>query len=230
MLAAHFSTALIPHHQLPKGTLLYLLIASQLQDFLWLTFATLGVEPTTPAKVLDATLINMNVDMLYSHDLIPLIVWGALIYLCGKVIFKSNRVGFAGFVLVIGHCILDFFSGHLHHIFGAETRDVGLGLYATDVYLAIAIEVVFTICALWYVFTKEKALDIRRTTKNKAAIIGVFVYGILFLLLVATTSFRQWFGLPDFDVGFNTTVPTLLFNYLGMIGALHYFVPRYETA
>ncbi|MEZ4987246.1 MAG: hypothetical protein R2795_19755 [Saprospiraceae bacterium] len=39
MLSGHFAPALLAHEkQLPKGTLLYFLIASQLQDLLWLVF------------------------------------------------------------------------------------------------------------------------------------------------------------------------------------------------
>ena len=35
MLAGHFTTALIAKQKVPKGTFLYFLIISQLQDFLW---------------------------------------------------------------------------------------------------------------------------------------------------------------------------------------------------
>ncbi len=48
MLAGHFTTALIAKQKFPKGTLLYFLIISQLQDFLWFLFHYLGLEPTNP--------------------------------------------------------------------------------------------------------------------------------------------------------------------------------------
>lgn len=229
MLAGHYTTALIAHQKFPKGTLLYFLFASQLQDLLWFTFHYLGLERTEPNDVLDTTISNMAVDMLYSHDLVPLILWLIIIFTIGKVLFKSNQIGLVGSALVLGHFVLDFFSGHPHHIFGAETQAVGLGNYATNVYAAIGIEAVFTIVALWYVFSQETKKGIQRTTKNKAAIIGLFVYGIVFMLSVATTSFRDLFGIPEFDLGFNTSVPTLIMNYLAMIFYLNYFVPKYEV-
>ena len=229
MLAGHYTTALIANQKFPKGALLFFLFASQLQDLLWFTFHYLGLERTEPSDVFDTTLSNMAVDMLYSHDLIPLILWLIIIFIIGKVLFKSTPIGLVGSALVLGHFVLDFFSGHPHHLFGAETQAVGLGNYATNVYQAIGIEAIFTIVALWYFFSQETKNGIQRTSKNKAAIIGLFVYGIVFMLSVATTSFRDLFGIPEFDLGFNTSVPTLIMNYLGMIFYLNYFVPKFTV-
>jgi len=229
MLAGHFSTALVAHQKFPKGTLLFFLFAAQLQDLLWFILHYLGLERTGPSDVFDATLSNMTVDMLYSHDLIPQVFWLVAIFLLGKLLFKSNKVGLVGSALVAGHFVLDFFSGHPHHIFGADTADVALGLYATNIYLAIAIEAVFCIAILWYYFKQETKIGIQRTSKNKGAIIGLFVFGILFMLSIATTSFRELFGIPDFGLGFNSNIPTLVLTYLGMIFYLNYFVPKFTV-
>ena len=229
MLAGHYTTALIAHQKFPKGTLLFFLIASQLQDLMWFVFHYLGLEVTGPSDVFNTTLSNMTVDMLYSHDLLPQIIWLVLIFLIGKFLFKSTKIGLIGAALVLGHFILDFFSGHAHHIFGAETPDVALGLYATNVYLAIAIEAVFIIGMLWYYFKQDAKNGIQRTTKNKVSIIGLFVFGIIFMASIATTSFRDLLGLPDFDLGFNSNVPTLLITYIGMIWYLNSVVSKYKT-
>lgn len=230
MLAGHYSTALIAHQQFPKGTLLYFLVVSQLQDFLWFLFHYLGLEPTQPNDAFDATLGSMYVDMLYSHDLIPQVIWMLIIFLVGKFLFKSNKIGFIGVLLLLGHFILDFFSGHPHHMFGAESHEVGLGLYATAPYTAIAIEVVFCVVSLGYFFAQEAKKGIQRTFKNKAIIIGVFIYGIGFMLSTASISLRQALGIPEFDLGFNTLVPTLIFTYLAMLFILNYYVPKLENS
>ena len=230
MLAGHYSTALIAHQKFPKGTLLYFLIVSQLQDFLWFFFHYLGLEPTQPNDAFDATLGKMYVDMLYSHDLIPQIAWMLIIFIVGRLLFKSNKIGLIGVFLLLGHFALDFFSGHPHHIFGEETHEVGLGLYASNAYLAIAIEAIFCIVTLWYFFSQEAKNGIQRTFKNKAIIIGVFVYGIGFMLSTASVSLRQTLGIPEFDLGFNTLVPTLIFTYLSMLFALNHFVPKVENS
>jgi hypothetical protein len=229
MLAGHFTTALIAKNKFAKGTLLYFLIISQLQDFLWFLFHYLGLEPTHPSDAFDATLSNMMVDMIYSHDLLPQLFWLAIVFLIGILLFKSTKIGLVSMALVSIHFILDFFSGHMHHIFGADTMEAGLGLYASNPYLAIFIEALFIISALWYFSRQEAKKGIIRTTKNRIAIISVFSYGIVFMLLIATKSFRELFGIPKFDLGFNTNMPTLIFTYVAMLYCLNYLVPKFEV-
>ncbi len=226
MLAGHFTTALIAKQKFPKGTLLYFLMISQLQDFLWFLFHYLGLEPTTPRDAFDATLSNMMVDMIYSHDLLPMFVWLFIAFLLGKLLFKSTQIGLVSMALVSIHFVLDFFSGHMHHVFGADSMEAGLGLYASNPYLAILIEALFSIVALWYFYREETKKGIIRTTKNKVAIISVFAYGIIFMLLIATRSFRELFSIPELDLGFNTNMPTLIFTYGAMLYCLNYFVPK----
>ena len=228
MLAGHFTTALIAKQKFPKASLLYFLIISQLQDFLWFVFHYLGLEPTNPSDAFDASLINMSVDMVYSHDLLPLFVWLIIGFTLGKLLFKSTQIGLVSMALVLIHFVLDFFSGHIHHVFGAETMELGFGLYASNPYLAVVIEALFSIVALWYYFKEEVKMGNRRLQSNKIAIISVFAYGIVFMLLIATHSFRELFDLPVFDLGFNTNIPTLIFTYGAMLYCLNYFVPKYK--
>lgn len=230
MLAGHYSTALVAHQQFPKGTLLYFLIVSQLQDFLWFTFHYLGLEPTGPSDAFDTTLRNMTAEMLYSHDLIPQIIWVLIIFGTGKVLFKSTKIGLVGAALILGHFVLDFFSGHPHNVFGVESHSFGLGLYDSNPFLAVAIEAIFCVAVLWYFFKEEAKSGILRTAKNKAWIIGMFVFGIAFMLTIATTSFREWLSIPEFDLGVNTNVPTLILTYIGMIFYLNHFIPKTQLA
>ena len=108
MLAGHFTTALIAKQKFPKGTLLYFLIISQLQDFLWFTFHYLGLELTNPTDAFDATLSNMAVEMLYSHDLLPQLFWLSIVFLVGKLLFKSTKIGLVSVVLVTIHFFFRF--------------------------------------------------------------------------------------------------------------------------
>lgn len=226
MIAGHYAAALIAHQKFPKGTLLFFLVASQFQDLFWFVFHYLGLEPTTPNDVFDATISNMSVSMMYSHHLIPQFFWAVVIFLIGKFAFKSTTIGLVALALFVSHIVLDFFSGHGHNVFGADTQSIGLGLYATNAYLAILIEAIFMVAALTYYFRAEAKAGVVRTTKNRAAIIGVFVYGIVFMLSIATVSFRDLFGLPVLDFGFNTTVPTIIFTYIAMTAVLYWAVPK----
>jgi len=227
MLAGHFSTALIAHQRIPKkGALLFFLIASQLQDLLWLSFHYLGLEPTVPVDLLDVTLMSITVDMVYSHDLLPQLVWMALTFLVGRLLFKQNSIAMAGALLVLGHYLLDMVSGYPHHVFGEESHQVGLGLYYSNVYLAILIEAVFIGIALTYYFRVDSKRSKPRSGKNRLQIAGLFVFGIGFLLTIGSVSFRQWFNIPEFDTDFNTTMISLVFTYLPMIAYLYYFAGR----
>jgi hypothetical protein len=49
------------------------------------------------------------------------------------------------------------------------------------------------------------------------------------MLLIATKSFREIFSIPEFDLGFNTNIPTLIFTYAAMLFTLNYFVPKFEV-
>jgi hypothetical protein len=224
MLAGHYSTALLAYLKFPKGTLIFFLIASQFQDLVWLTFHYLGIEPTEPNSVEEVTLQGIDVNMLFSHELLPQLFWVLAIFLIGRLLFKSNKIGVTGGLLVLGHFILDFLSGYPHHIFGEETHTIGLGLYHSNVYLAIAIEGLVSSLALFYFFKKEKEKGIERTTKSNFYITGLFVFGVVFILLIATNSLKEWFGLPNLNLMFNTTIPTLILTYTGMIFYLNYFV------
>jgi hypothetical protein len=180
MLAGHFTTALIAKQKFPKGTLLYFLIISQLQDFLWFTFHYLGLELTNPTDAFDATLSNMAVEMLYSHDLLPQLFWLSIVFLVGKLLFKSTKIGLVSVVLVTIHFVLDFFSGHMHHVFGADTMEAGLGLYATNPYLAILIEAFFSIGAMWYFFRKEAKKELLELQKIR---LQLFLFLLMELFL-----------------------------------------------
>ena len=226
MIAGHYATALIAHQKFPKGTLLFFLAVSQFQDICWFIFHYLGLEPTGPVDVFDATVANMTVLMMYSHHLIPQFIWAAVVFLISKFLFRSTTIGLVALALFVAHITLDFFSGHGHHLFGANTFVVGLGLYAKNAYLAIFIEAVFIVAALTYYFRSEAKAGVVRTTKNRAAIIAVFVYGIVFMLSIATVSFRDLFGFPVLDLAFNTTVPTIILTYIAMTAVLYWAVPK----
>lgn len=103
-------------------------------------------------------------------------------------------------------------SNHPHHVFGSDSIDISLGLYASNAYLAIGIEVMFTAIVMLYFFSQESKNAIEHTGKNKISIIALFVFGIAFMLSIAKTSFRDWFGIPEFDLGFATTMLNLIFT------------------
>lgn len=230
MLSGHFAPALLAHKKaFPKGTILYFLIASVLQDLLWLVFHYFGLEPTVPADALDVTLQGITANMLYSHDLLPQLVWLFLVFLAGKVLSKSNKIGLIGAAITLSHLLLDLIAGYPHHLFGEHTHDIGLGLYLTKVYLAIGIEALFIAIILWFFFKNERKAGITRSRKNSFSIIGIFAGGVVFILFIASVSMRTWFGIPEFELPVNTTIPTLIFTYAGMIYGFNHLISNYSS-
>jgi len=127
-----------------------------------------SLERTGPTDVSDSTLNNLVVDMLYSHDLFFQIFWVGFFF-NWKISFGDNKIGLLGSALVVGHFVLDLFPGHQHHVFGIESQDIALGLYATNPFLAKVIVAVFKVGVLWYYFGQKAKNGIQRKSKNKAS-------------------------------------------------------------
>ena len=217
MLAGHYATALVAKQKAPKGTLLYYLIASQLPDLLWLVFHYLGLEKTHPDDVLDARLDQFAVDMIYSHDVLPILFWTAATAGVGYLLFKQRRVAVVGALLVLVHAASDYIGGFPHHVFGPETAAVGTGWYYTAPYLAVTFEALYSgIFLAWFFYNDAKA-GVKRSAGQKATIVGVFVFGVLFMFSVAKTSYRELFDIPPMDVPFNTVIPSMILTYVPMI-------------
>lgn len=217
MLAGHYATALVAKQKAPKGTLLYYLIASQLPDLLWLLFHYLGLEPTHPDDVFDARLDQLAVDMIYSHDVLPILFWTAVTAGAGYLLFKDRRVAVVGALLVLIHAVADYIGGFPHHVFGPDTPTVGTGWYHSAPYLGVAFEAVYTFVFLAWFFYNDAKEGVKRSFGQKATLVGVFVFGLLFMFSVAKTSYRELFDIPPLDVPFNTVVPAMILTYVPMI-------------
>lgn len=217
MLAGHYATALVAKQKAPAGTLLYYLIASQLPDLLWLVFHYLGLEPTTPNDVFDTTLESLAVDMVYSHDVIPILIWAAVTAGFGYLLFGQRRVAAFGAALVLIHAVTDYLGGFPHHVLGPDTPAVGTGMYYTAPYLAVALEGLYCVVFLAWFFYNDKQAGVQRSFGRRATIVGVFVFGIVFMATVARTSYRELFDIPPMDVPFNTLIPSMILTYVPMI-------------
>jgi hypothetical protein len=55
------------------------------------------------------------------------------------------------------------------------------------------------------------------------------VFNLAFLASIAVTSMREWFGLPEFAMPFDTTIPSLVFTYL-LMGTFLWFVLRRDPS
>jgi len=220
VVVGHFATALVAKQQAPRGALAFYLVVSQLPDALWQGFHFLGVEPTLPENPMAASLSSMQVDMTYSHDLLPTLGWIVSVVLAGRALFGSWRPGGTAGLLIVVHLLCDAISGHTHHVFGPDSAAIGLGLYATAPYLALVIEGVFTLGVLAWVARTDAKKAVRRARSTWVVWAVVFGGGLLSMFPSADRSLSDLTGMAPIDSLSGTLVPGLVLMYGSMCAAL----------
>ncbi|MFT5681119.1 MAG: hypothetical protein ACI8RZ_002025 [Myxococcota bacterium] len=220
LVVGHFATALVARQQAPHGPFAFYLAISQFPDMLWHAFHFLGIEPTLPANPMMASLDNMQAEMTYSHDLLPTLGWIVLVVLMGRGLFGSWRSGLTGGALVVVHMFCDAISGHTHYIFGPDSAAIGLGLYATAPYLALAIEGVFTLAVMAWVFRTDARAGVRRSRATLMVWVAVFAGGLMAMFPSADLSLVEMTGMAPIEALSGTLVPGLIAMYLTMFAAL----------
>jgi hypothetical protein len=191
MIVGHYATALIPHARLKDTPLWLLLLCANLADFAWLALALAGLEAPQPTSILDASFQAIRVEMRFSHDALPTLL-GALAV--GVAVYLFRRRAAEALVcaaLVAGHLLCDLLAGYPHHLDGASTAQIGLGLYQSAPVAALFIEAAFgAACVATYASLSTKPIPRR----NLMALYAVFVLGALAWLPTATHSLRQLVG------------------------------------
>ncbi|MGK0358553.1 MAG: hypothetical protein ACI9U2_000842 [Bradymonadia bacterium] len=220
VIAGHFATALVARQHAPRGSLLFFLVISQLPDLMWQVFHFLGLEPTAPANPMSASLQSMQVEMTYSHDLLPTLGWIALAIVAGRALFGTWRTGWMAGALIVAHAACDALSGHPHFLFGPDTHQIGLGLYKTAPYLALAIEAAFTLVVMIWVLRTDAKAGVRRSRATLVVWAAVLGGGIVALIPIADRSVAELLGIAPVDALAGMLIPGLVVQYLCMLGAL----------
>lgn len=178
--------------------------------------------------MLDVSLQGLDVDMIFSHDLLPSAFWAIGVFALGTAFFREWKVGAVGALMFIVHIGADYVSGYPHHVFGPETPQVGIALYPTAPYVSVVIEAIFSGALIWYLFREDKRPGLSRLPSSKWAIIGFFVFNVAFLLSIASNSVSSLFELSQADTPFVPAMPILVLNYWGMLFFLLYFGSKVE--
>ncbi len=195
MVLGHYASAFLVRPHLPQAPFWLLLLASNLAEFLWLALALAGVEPVKPDSILDATFNNLDVHMTYSHNVVPNLLLGAVVFVLVQLIWKNRRLAIGAAFLTCLHVWSDFIVGFQHEMLGPDSMKVGLNSYGRFPYAAIIIEWFFALGCLTYFVWAEKARG-RTVTRKKAVLLYVaFTIGILSWLPNAYTPMRQLLGI-----------------------------------
>jgi len=191
MIVGHYAAALVPYSRLEGRPLWLLLVCANVPEFLWLALALAGVEPTHPASLLDATFPNIDVHMTYSHNLIPGLIQGGIVFAVVYAIWRDRALALWCGALAIVHVISDIFVGFEHQLLGPDSPQVSLNTYENAPTLAIAIELAFALGCV-FAYLHMEARRGRPLTRGRAvALYGVFVVGVLMWLPATSMSLRQ---------------------------------------
>lgn len=194
MIVGHYAAALVPYSRLEGRPLWLLMVCANVPEFLWLGLALAGVEPAYPASLLDASFSNLQVSMTCSHNLVPGLVQGVLVFAVVQAIWRDRALALWCGALTIIHVLCDLVVGFEHQLLGADSPRVSLDTYGRMPQLAIAIELAFALACV-YAFQAAEARRGRPLPGTRlAALYAVFTLGILAWLPAATTPLRETLG------------------------------------
>lgn len=191
MILGHYASALLPYTRFKKYPFWVLLLSANVPEFLWLVLALFGLEATEPRSLLDASFQNLQVQMTYSHNLIPSLVQGAIVAFVIYLFFKDKAFAFCCGFLTVLHVLCDFIVGFEHQVLGEGSPVVSLNSYLHFPHGAILFEYFFSIvCIFWYVRT-EKDSGIPVSRRKLIFLLVLFSVGILMWLPSATIPLRE---------------------------------------
>lgn len=200
MIVGHYAAALVPYSRLEGRPLWLLLLCANVPEFLWLILALLGVEPTSPASLLDATFQNLQVSMTFSHNLLPGVLQGVIVFLIVLGFFRDRALALWCGALTVVHVLCDLVVGFQHQFLGPESVQVSLNTYGHAPYLAILIELVFALVCIYFYQRSEQECGRPLTRKRLMTLYAVFTVGILAWLPAATMPLREVLQMMGIEV------------------------------
>lgn len=195
MVVGHYASAYLalPYNRTAPWWLL--LLCANLAEFLWLLLALAGVEPASPPSLLDATFNNLEVHMTYSHNVVPNLALGVLVYAAVLGFYRSQKLALWCFFLTCLHVWCDFIVGFQHQWLGPESTPIGLNSYARFPHLAILIELLFAWGCLGFYMWMRLRQGEPVARRQLVFLITVFTVGIAAGLPAATMPMRELLGL-----------------------------------
>lgn len=205
MIVGHYAAALLPYSQLKAQSgstapFWLLLLCANIPEFLWLLLALLNIEPASPPSLFDASFRNLQVDMTYSHNLLPGLLQGLGVGIVVLLCFRQRALAFWCGALAAFHVLCDFIVGFEHQWLQADGATISLNSYGTMPQVAILIELVFAVaCIAWYQRSeRQRGQPVPRG--RLIALYVVFIAGIAAWLPIADHSLRELLQLAGLSI------------------------------
>ncbi len=178
MVVGHYATALVAKERDPASPLWLLLAASMILDFAMAGLVLAGVETMQPdPNASGSSLASMQIDMTYSHDLVPVAGWTLGVGLLAYALTRRRATALWAAGLVAFHEVCDLVSGFPHFVMGPGTPEVGLSLYYRAPLAAMGIELALGLaCVAW--FTRRAGIS----RGKKIGLYATVVFGVAVLL------------------------------------------------
>ena len=144
----HFALGLAAKRATPRVSLALLFAAAQLADILWPAFLATGLEEVRIDPGNTALTPLDFVSYPYSHSLLLLVVWGALLAFLSRPFARGPRVFGVIAALVVSHWVLDVVTHRPDMPLYPGGAKFGLGLW-NSIPATVAIEVPLFAAGLW---------------------------------------------------------------------------------
>lgn len=180
MFIGHFALGLAAKRAVPGVSLAALLGAAQFADLLWPVLVAVGVEQVRIDPGNTAVTPLDFVSYPYSHSLVMLVVWGAIVgWLCQRATGTSGRTFAVVFGLVVSHWVLDVITHRPDMpLYPGGGPKFGLGLWNSAAATA-AVEVPMYALGVWMYLGATRARDrIGRWAFGSMAAFLAVVYGV----------------------------------------------------
>ena len=197
MFLGHYATALVPYEKTRKthaAPFWLFLLAAQFLDFLMIIAVPLGFESLEPALFQESSFRTMRTDMLYTHDLVPVVGW-TIAFGVGALAMTRNKVVALWCVgLVLFHELCDLIVGFQHNVFGHDTASVGFNLYNNAPVWGLWIEILFCGAIVWWFVRRRATAGTPVSARLKWGLYLVLVGGTAATLPMANQSLVALFG------------------------------------
>lgn len=158
MFIGHFAVGLAAKRLAPTLSLATLFTAAQLADILWPFFLAAGFEQVQITDNRNPLLRLTFISYPYSHSLVFLVIWGALLGFAWRARTRNPNVAAILVLLVVSHWILDVVTHRPDMPLYPGSAKVGLGLWKSPA-LTLAIEVPLYVAGIVIYTRNTRARD-----------------------------------------------------------------------